>query len=241
MAADSDREAAMRIESSVTAISWIPSDAIDGLAEAAASSSASATTTPPRPTGWSRATWSGCATTTGSARPTGWPPGSRSRTAASSVTATRAAAWSAAPPSGWARHDPDRRRRLRDAAPGAGGGRRLRAVRADGRRQGRLPGAATGQRQAVHADRTRPRAWTTLALTINADGSSHHELVGASTFPRHWIYDRERRRRPEGRHDRLQALVPGVARRQHAVGRRGVGGAGDGRPRRRSSASCHGR
>src|SRR5215204_4084562 len=34
-------------------------------------------------------------------------------------------------------------------------------------------------------------AWTTLALTIRADGSSDHELVGASPFPRHWIYDRE--------------------------------------------------
>lgn len=34
-------------------------------------------------------------------------------------------------------------------------------------------------------------AWTTLALTINADGSSSHELLGASPFPRHWIYDRE--------------------------------------------------
>jgi len=32
-------------------------------------------------------------------------------------------------------------------------------------------------------------AWTTLALTINADGSGEHELVGASPFPRHWIYD----------------------------------------------------
>jgi len=32
-------------------------------------------------------------------------------------------------------------------------------------------------------------AWTTLALTINADGSYEHELVGASPFPRHWIYD----------------------------------------------------
>jgi hypothetical protein len=32
-------------------------------------------------------------------------------------------------------------------------------------------------------------AWTTLALTINADGSATHELVGASPFPRHWIYD----------------------------------------------------
>ena len=34
-------------------------------------------------------------------------------------------------------------------------------------------------------------AWTTLALTINADGSSHHEVLGASPFPRHWIYDND--------------------------------------------------
>jgi len=34
-------------------------------------------------------------------------------------------------------------------------------------------------------------AWTTLALTIKADGSSSHELVGASAFPRHWVYDHE--------------------------------------------------
>jgi Cyclic nucleotide-binding domain len=34
-------------------------------------------------------------------------------------------------------------------------------------------------------------AWTTLALTIGADGSSYHEVVGASPFPRHWIYDRD--------------------------------------------------
>jgi hypothetical protein len=36
-------------------------------------------------------------------------------------------------------------------------------------------------------------AWTTLALTINTDGSSSHELVGASPFPRHWIYDHDGR------------------------------------------------
>jgi hypothetical protein len=34
-----------------------------------------------------------------------------------------------------------------------------------------------------------PTAWSTLALTIHADGSSEHELVGASPFPRHWVYD----------------------------------------------------
>ncbi len=33
-------------------------------------------------------------------------------------------------------------------------------------------------------------AWTTVALTIKADGSSEHELIGASPFPRHWVYDK---------------------------------------------------
>ena len=34
-----------------------------------------------------------------------------------------------------------------------------------------------------------PTVWTTLALTIHADGTSEHELLGASAFPRHWVYD----------------------------------------------------
>lgn len=34
-------------------------------------------------------------------------------------------------------------------------------------------------------------AWTTLALTIRTDGSVSHEVVGASPFPRHWIYDHD--------------------------------------------------
>ena len=34
-----------------------------------------------------------------------------------------------------------------------------------------------------------PMVWTTLALTIHADGSSDIELAGASAFPRHWVYD----------------------------------------------------
>ena len=32
-------------------------------------------------------------------------------------------------------------------------------------------------------------AWTTLQLIIYADGTSKHRLIGASPFPRHWIYD----------------------------------------------------
>jgi Cyclic nucleotide-binding domain len=34
-----------------------------------------------------------------------------------------------------------------------------------------------------------PAAWSTLALTIHADGRANYEVVGASPFPRHWIYD----------------------------------------------------
>jgi hypothetical protein len=36
-----------------------------------------------------------------------------------------------------------------------------------------------------------PTIWTTLALTIGTDGSSHGEMTGASLFPRHWVYDHQ--------------------------------------------------
>jgi hypothetical protein len=34
-----------------------------------------------------------------------------------------------------------------------------------------------------------PLVWTTLSLTLYADGRAESELVGASRFPRHWVYD----------------------------------------------------
>ena len=34
-----------------------------------------------------------------------------------------------------------------------------------------------------------PLAWTTLRLTLHADGRQEFGLVGASPFPRHWVYD----------------------------------------------------
>lgn len=37
-----------------------------------------------------------------------------------------------------------------------------------------------------------PLAWTTLELTIYADGTSSHSVAGASPFPRHWIYNEKR-------------------------------------------------
>jgi hypothetical protein len=36
-----------------------------------------------------------------------------------------------------------------------------------------------------------PTVWTTLALTLHADGRAETELIGASPFPRHWLYDDE--------------------------------------------------
>jgi hypothetical protein len=34
-----------------------------------------------------------------------------------------------------------------------------------------------------------PIVWTTLALTVHTDGRVERDLIGASPFPRHWIYD----------------------------------------------------
>lgn len=33
-----------------------------------------------------------------------------------------------------------------------------------------------------------PLVWTTLALTLHADGRADWEVAGASSFPRHWVY-----------------------------------------------------
>jgi hypothetical protein len=40
---------------------------------------------------------------------------------------------------------------------------------------------------------TAPLAWSSLALTIRADGTSDFEVLGVSPFPRHWFYDGEGR------------------------------------------------
>ncbi len=34
-----------------------------------------------------------------------------------------------------------------------------------------------------------PLAWTTLSLTLHADGTAESAMTGASPFPRHWVYD----------------------------------------------------
>jgi hypothetical protein len=38
---------------------------------------------------------------------------------------------------------------------------------------------------------TSASAWTTLELILYSDGTSKHKLAGASPFPRHWVYDKD--------------------------------------------------
>lgn len=63
---------------------------------------------------------------------------------------------------------------------------RVRFVQTTGGRTG-LP-APRRVRRPPFVQWAAPTVWTTLALTIGADGSSASELLGASPFPRHWIY-----------------------------------------------------
>ena len=38
-----------------------------------------------------------------------------------------------------------------------------------------------------------PLVWTTLTLTLHADGTAEAAMTGASTFPRHWVYSADGR------------------------------------------------
>jgi Cyclic nucleotide-binding domain len=55
-----------------------------------------------------------------------------------------------------------------------------------GRTGAPMPRAVAGR---PHVQWSAPTVWTTLALTISTDGSGHGEMTGASRFPRHWLYD----------------------------------------------------
>ena len=63
----------------------------------------------------------------------------------------------------------------------------------------RTAGGRTGVPAPRHVNRPpfvkyqAPLAWTTLSLTVRADGTTSGELVGASPFPRHWVYGPDNR------------------------------------------------
>jgi hypothetical protein len=59
-----------------------------------------------------------------------------------------------------------------------------------------------------------PIAWSTLSLAIHADGRTEAALVGASPFPRHWVYG------PDGRLVAKSALTANRSWAAAAFGRR---------------------
>ena len=72
----------------------------------------------------------------------------------------------------------------RDPQPGDGW---VRFVQTTGGRAG-LP-APRRVRRRPYVQWQAPLIWTTLSLTLHADGQTECALIGASRFPRHWIYD----------------------------------------------------
>jgi hypothetical protein len=57
-----------------------------------------------------------------------------------------------------------------------------------------------------------PVAWTTVELTLHADGQVDGRLAGASPFPRHWVYD------ADGRLDATSAITDWKAWAGSAIG-----------------------
>jgi hypothetical protein len=72
----------------------------------------------------------------------------------------------------------------RDPQPGDGW---VRFVQTTGGRAG-LP-APRRVRRRPYVQWQAPLVWTTLSLTLHADGRAEFALTGASRFPRHWVYD----------------------------------------------------
>ncbi len=63
-----------------------------------------------------------------------------------------------------------------------------------------------------------PLVWTTLSLTLHADGRLERALIGASRFPRHWVYDDDGDALAQVGAHGLQGLVPAIVRAAHARG-----------------------
>jgi hypothetical protein len=68
-------------------------------------------------------------------------------------------------------------------------GRSVRFVQTCGGRTG-LP-APRRVRRKPFVQWQAPLVWSTLSLTLHADGTSSFEVLGASRFPRHWVYDQQ--------------------------------------------------
>jgi hypothetical protein len=179
----------MRINSSVTSISWIPSEAVEGLTKMPFSMGLAHYDDPP---------------------PDHIDSLDRLREADAFRFANELTAWIEVEDGRITDHGQDGAGYIGATTLRLGGrGMTFAAVAFPDRRQAPVRGdgwvrftQTAGGRTGVPAPRkvnrppfvqvAAPLAWTTLTLTIFADGSSSGEVAGASPFPRHWIYDRER-------------------------------------------------
>ena len=74
-----------------------------------------------------------------------------------------------------------------------------------------------------------PLVWTTLSLTLHADGHAEFAMTGASPFPRHWIYDSAGQLASKsGLTDFKDWIAQAVRHPAQPLGRRGLPGARDG-------------
>lgn len=184
----------MRIESSVTAISWIPSEAVDhGMLKLPFDVKVAHYDRPPPETvadpsllieeGRIRfANVLRAAIEVEDGRIVGYEHLGRSYIATTRVGWGRAGVSFAPVPFPDLRPEP-----VLGGQTDGGGARWVRFVQTAGGRTGSPAPRPTKQPPYVRV--VPPPAWTTLVLTLYADGRVERELAGASPFPRHWIYD----------------------------------------------------
>ena len=180
----------MRIEGSVTSVSWIPSEAVAGMTKGCSRSDSPTTTTPHRRTSvpTSPPRWRPFERRIGSDSPTILAPTPSSPTAPSSTAGYLGGGQIGATTVRLGKRFtvaavglPDRQHE-----PEMGDGW-VRFTQSAGGRTG-FP-APRAVRRPPYVQYFSPIAWSTLELTLHADGHSESRLVGASSFPRHWVYD----------------------------------------------------
>ena len=212
-------QAPMRIESSVTSISWIPSEAMAGLPRCP-SRRASPTTTSRRPRSIEdldalRATRAvplrqpPVGLGRGGRRPHRRPRPGRRRADRLHHAAARARSRS-----------PSRPSRCPTCSPSPGERTEVTFVQTAGGRTG-VPAPRRVRRAPSSSSRLRwpgPRSRSPSAPTAVVP------LAGASSFPRHWVYDTTASC-PQVGDDRLRELVPPRLRQAQPLGRPGLAGA----------------
>ena len=213
----------MRIEGSVTAISWIPSEAIEGMPKLPFELGVGHYDEPPPDRLVARRSGAapGRRPLPRGERAEGVDRGRGRRDRRSRLPGRRPRRLDDVPP----RAQGDRRAggAVRGSPGRSGDLRRPRPVRADRRRTRGLPGTAARQGRAVVPD---PVGHGVDDARAHAARGRPHRARARRREPVPASLDLRPRRQPcpEERHRRLQDVVPRVARRQHAVGRRGVAG-----------------